>query len=47
MGRKFIFIYLLFDCILKNEEEPLVANQDEDIVLTLEQTRMSASNAPL
>jgi hypothetical protein len=47
MGTKFIFIYSLFDCILENEEEPLVANQDEDIVLTLEQTRMSTSNATL
>ena len=47
MRIKFIFNYLLFDCILKNEEELLVKNQDEDMVSTLEQTRMSASNATL
>jgi len=45
MGTKFMFIYSLFDCILENEEELPIENQDEDIVSTLEQMRMSTSNA--
>lgn len=44
MGTKFMFIYLIFYYIFKNEEELLVDNQNEDIVSTLEQMRMSTSN---
>ena len=42
-----MFIDSLFNCILENEEELPVENQDESIVSTLEQMRISTCNVTL
>ena len=42
-----MFIDSLFNCILENEKELPVENQDESIVSTLEQMRISTCNVTL
>ena len=39
MRTKFMFMYPLFDCILENEEELSVDNQDETIVSIYKQMK--------